>query len=256
MPVMALPKAKDAPIDPQLAQAKADAEADVRAAQHELSDKLGQFTEQHPDVRAAKTKVAQAEVKLRHANEAIKQSIAATAPPVETPPPSNVSAGDRAVLEAQLQKINDQITAYRDKKRRENKGEPAQPEGAGWIVALETDWSRLNREVNEARQQTQLLQEKEFRASLVENAATSTRGEQMVIIDAAFKPTQPQKPGRTQVAAVGMAAALAFGILMALGAALLDDRAYDPVDLERLALGPVLGVVPHEGRALKERARG
>ncbi len=259
MPVTTLPKSRDLPVDPQLAAAKAEAEGDVRQAQHELSDKLSQFTEQHPDVRAAKAKVQSAEVKLRRANEAITQALAANPGPAEPAPLPTVSTADRPALEAQLQKINDQITAYRDKKRRDNKGDSAQPEGAGFIVALETDWSKLNREVNEARQQTQALQEREFRASLVENAATSTRGEQMVIIDPAFKPTQPQKPGRTVVAALGMAAALFLGLLVALGAALLDDRAYEAVDLERLALGPVLGVVPGTSRRAKEqeeRARG
>jgi capsular polysaccharide biosynthesis protein len=74
----------------------------------------------------------------------------------------------------------------------------------------------------------------------------------MVVIDPAFVPTHAAKPGRTTLVGAGMAIAALLAILLALGLAMLDDRLYDRVDVERLALLPLLSVVPK----LNEKSEG
>jgi len=49
---------------------------------------------------------------------------------------------------------------------------------ASSVVALETDWVRLNREVVDVRERFQSLQDKEFKASMVESAAATGSGRQ------------------------------------------------------------------------------
>ena len=49
----------------------------------------------------------------------------------------------------------------------------------------------------------QSLQDKEFKASMVENAAATGRTAQMVVIDPAFVPTHAAPPGRTQIVVGG-----------------------------------------------------
>jgi capsular polysaccharide biosynthesis protein len=67
---------------------------------------------------------------------------------------------------------------------------------------------------------------------------------QMMVLDPAYLPTHPAPPGRATLLGVGALVSVVLGLLLALLSALLDDRIYDRVDLERLELLPVLGVVP------------
>jgi len=114
-------------------------------------------------------------------------------------------------------------------------------------VALETDWVRLNREVVDARDRFQSLQDKEFKASMVESAAATGRTAQMVVVDPAFVPKHAAPPGRTTLMAAGLAATMVLSALFALGLAILDDRIYDRDDVEQLGMLPLLGVVPRPG---------
>jgi len=115
------------------------------------------------------------------------------------------------------------------------------------VVALETDWVRLNREVVDARDRFQSLQDKEFKASMVESAAATGRTAQMVVVDPAFVPKHAAPPGRTTIMAAGLAATMVLSALFALGLAIVDDRIYDRDDIERLGMLPLIGVVPREG---------
>lgn len=241
---------REVDIDPSLAQAKTDAEGDLRQAQKDLAEKQSEFTEEHPDVRAARVRVKLAQEKLRRANEAINISIGAQQKQAAAQDEDNGSI-DRGALENQLRKINDEIAEY---KRRRANAAPAQPTTAvaSTVVQLETDWTRLNREVADARERFQSLQDKEFKASMVESAAATGNTAQMVVIDPAFVPTHAAKPGRTTLVGAGMAIAAVLAILLALGLALVDDRLYDRVDVERLALLPLLSVVPrNDGKSKK-----
>ena len=233
-------KKEDPTVDPKLAAEKQAAEADVQAAQKDLADKLAEFTEQHPDVRAAKTRLKTAQERLKRASDAAAASSSA---PKHDEAAEEEGIIDRATLENELRKLNDEIAAHKRKKQSES--EPNQAGGeAAKVVALETDWTRLNREVTEARERNQQVQTKQFNASMAESAAASGHNAQMVIVDPAYKPTHPAKPSRSLIAAVGAAASLVLGVVLALGLALLDDRLYDRIDVERLQVIPLLGVVP------------
>src|SRR6185369_4323302 len=94
--------------------------------------------------------------------------------------------------------------------------------GTNSIVALETEWARLNREVADARERNQQLESRQFKASIMESAVTAGRNSQMIIVDPAYKPTHPNK-GRTQVVLAGGAVAFALGILLAVLLMLFDD---------------------------------
>lgn len=234
--------------DPQLVAAKQEAESDLKQAQKDLADKQGEFTENHPDVRAARARVKAAQDKLKRASDAVAFSVNA-AQQKTSAKEEDEGYIDRGALENQLKRINDEISEY---KRR--KGEQAAPTTvvASSVVALETDWVRLNREVVDVRERFQSLQDKEFKASMVESAAATGHTAQMVVIDPAFVPTHAAPPGRSTLMAVGLAATLALSMLLALGLALVDDRIYDRDDIERLGMLPLIGVVPRPGKGDKK----
>jgi uncharacterized protein involved in exopolysaccharide biosynthesis len=238
--------------DPQLVAAKQDAETDLKQAQKDLADKQGEFTEEHPDVRAARARVKQAQAKLKRASDAVAASLS-VAQQKTVAKEEDEGYIDRGALENQLKRINDEIAEY---KRRKAGAAAPTTTVASSVVALETDWTRLNREVADARDRFGSLQDKEFKASMVENAAATGRTAQMLVIDAAFVPKHAAPPGRTQIMAAGLAATMVLAVLLALGLALVDDRIYDRDDIERLGMLPLLGVVPRPGKHDDEVKRG
>jgi len=239
-------KKHDDVADPKLSAEKLAAETEVAMTQKELNDKLNQFTEQHPDVRAAKSKLKNAQDRLRRAETAL-------APVAATPDVEAEGVIDRAALDNELRRINDEIAARKKRKREEPSAAPA-TSSAAWIVALETDWTRLNREVAESREKQQQLQDKQFKASMLESAVAAGRNTQMTVVDLAYKPTHPAKPGRVTIVAIGCLLALLLALGLTLGLVLVDDRIYDRTDLEALSTAGIrlLGVVPRASR----RGRG
>jgi len=144
--------------DAKLTAARSQAENDVLSAQRDLTEKLAQFTEQHPDVRAAKTRLQAAELKLSRVEEAAFKAAGL--------PNQPVPAADRAGLEAELTKIRTEIELYKSKRKSAVAQESPAPAGnAGYIVALETEWSRLSREVSEARERQKQVEDNNFAPS-------------------------------------------------------------------------------------------
>jgi capsular polysaccharide biosynthesis protein len=78
----------------------------------------------------------------------------------------------------------------------------------------------------------------------------------MVVVDPAYLPTHPAKGSRSTIAAVSLAASLLFGLLLAVGCALLDDRLYDAVDVESLGRLPLLVTVPRAGKSSRRSQHG
>jgi protein tyrosine kinase modulator len=228
-------------VDPALVAAKQAAESELASAQRDLADKQGRFTEQHPDVLAAKSRVKQAEARVQQAVSNLRSGT------TEGPRAAPV---DENTIKDQLRSVESAMAAHRLKKNATKEDERAGGSGgdvSNFIVALETEWNKVNREAYEARERYNQIQDKLFKASILAGVEASGRASQMVIIDPAFKPVRPTKFGKTRVAASVVAAALALGLIVALVLALLDDRLYNERDLRSLGLGPVVHVIPPAG---------
>jgi len=239
-------KPQEAQADPSLAAAKQAADAEAAQAQKELTEKLSEFTEEHPDVRAAKAKLKLAQDKQKRVTDSYNTSLA-VARQREAAKEEDEGYIDRGALENQLKRINEEIVEY--KRRRANAIETSSRQIANTVVALETEWTRLNRDAANVRERLQSLEDESLKASMVEVATPATSsGTQMIVIDPAFLPTHAAKPGRTVIGLAGGAVALVLALALALGLAIVDDRLYDRVDIERLGLLPLLGVVPGESK--------
>jgi hypothetical protein len=163
------------------------------------------------------------------------------APDDDGPPPP---VEDRAALQARLTRIQTEIQRRKQASPGAQAPAPQKTNVAQEIVELETDWSRLNREVADARERAKQLQDKQFVASMAATSEAEGRSAQMVIVDPAYKPTHPAGPGRLKLMAMGLLAALGLGMALSFGLALIDDRLYDRYDVERLDVAPVLVIVP------------
>jgi hypothetical protein len=240
-------RAPEAQADPALVATKQAADAELAKAQKDLTDKQSQFTEEHPDVRAAGVRVKQAQDKVKRAGEAVAASLAASVAAAQQKSAAKEEDEgyiDRGALENQLKRINEEIADY---KRRKAENSAPTTVVASSVVALEADWTRLNRELVEARAHVQSLREQERQAALVQSVAATGRTAQMAVIDPPYLPTHEAGISHVQIMTAGIAGSLLLALLLALGLALLDERIYDRTDVERLGM-PLLSVVPRPGK--------
>jgi uncharacterized protein involved in exopolysaccharide biosynthesis len=103
-------------------------------------------------------------------------------------------------------------------------GSPNAAERTQNLVDLETQWLQLTRAVTEARQRQDQIEAQFFRANMQAGSEAVGHGVQVTVIDPAFLPERPLPPGRTTIALIFAAGALALGLLGALLLAAFDDR--------------------------------
>lgn len=213
------------------------ARRDVDEAQRELQEKLAQFTDKHPDVVAARNRLASAQQALRRLEAGLPAvSEEAAAPPLPV---------DRAALQRELTKVEREIAAYRS--RQGSSAGAAKSQVADDVVNLETEWARVERVVEEARERVSSLESRVFTADITASSEFAEAA-QLSVIDDAYLPHQPAgKPRKMLVIAGGLLFA-GLGIALALGLALVDDRIYRRYDLQRIGVAPVLVVVPGDRR--------
>lgn len=249
------PAAAAAPaVDPVLVAARNQARAELAAARKSLAEKSINLTEQHPDVRAAGARVAAAEASLAQA----EASIAAAQPDEPAPAPSPVaatgadpyeepSAAPVAALPAPV--AGGALTAEKPKAkpRLTEDGEPI-------AVEIEGEWSRLNREVGEAKARRGQLEGRLFQAEISANSEVSGYGSQMVLLEPASQAGAPSGPDPKLLRLAGMAVAVIVGVVLAaVRGILFDDRLFDASEVESLGLVPLLGSVPKAKTEKKKR---
>ncbi len=231
-------------LDPSIAAAQARAEADLHAAEADLADKQGRYTNEHPDVKAAVAHVQQAEAAVRQARAAATASLAAAAaarsqapPPVEEAPGNSAQV---ASLRRALGAIRSQIASVRA--RALPKVEVKRDEKT--IVSVDTEFTQLSRSVAEARDRQQQMESKQFQAQLMATLVAGNQAGGLVITDPPFKPLRPVSGGRTKVAVAGAVGSALLGLLAAIVAGLFDRRVYDAHDLLKAVHADIVVVVP------------
>jgi uncharacterized protein involved in exopolysaccharide biosynthesis len=236
--------------DPKLQALKRQAESELANARGRLRGLKARFTDAHPDVAAARSRVKLAQSRLARVNTRAK---AAT---------KIVKLGGDAIaaLKNRLSEIQTQITTYRRRavSKKPDEKKPAKPDKASGgavskIVAMETLWTRLNREVRESRERYLRIENRLFRASL---GLTVRKQSHLRVIDPAYVPKRPAGGGRSKMVILGGAVSVFFAMALVLGLALIDERVYNRKDAERLRLAEVLVVVPRRKPTLVDRVLG
>ena len=212
---------------------------DVQEATETLNQRRLRLTEKHPDVQAAQAELAKAQAELARARSAAR--------PIRTSPesPSVEPADVREKLQDQLRRVQSAIAV----EVRANQGAPGAPpdaaEGtADEVVAVETKWVDLNRQVTTIQQRFEEVERRLFTASTLASVEKSGGGGQIDVIDPPYEPSIPTSRGAMRTRGLVFAALFGLGCFLSLVLALFDDRVYDEDDLKGLKLGPVAHWVP------------
>jgi uncharacterized protein involved in exopolysaccharide biosynthesis len=223
----------------QLTAARDEAAARVGRAQQELQEKLAGYTDQHPDVVAARSELAIAQRALDTANGRLERARAEAqlAAPPPTASPTKAKARSTASVRAASAAAN----------------VPKAVEPPANEAELRLEFERRLRAVRDARELYAQRRETLEKANLELSAAQAAANESMAILDPANLPTKPFKGGRSKIALGGGVLSLVLAIAYALASVLFDDRVRDASDLRQLGLRPPLGVVPRISSAPRGR---
>jgi uncharacterized protein involved in exopolysaccharide biosynthesis len=236
-----LPSAGASPSEQAATLGRSQAEAALTQARRDLADKRAMYTDEHPDVKSAQRRVVDAEADVRRAiaatSAAVRPAAGGAAAPDEDPNGTSRVASLRRALSA----VRMQIGTIRS--RSAPKPVPA-PKTSQGVVAVDTEWTRLFREVSEARERQSQLESRQFQAGLVATLASSGEAGRLVVIDPAFKPTRPVAGRRATTALLGGAASLILAMLVMLAMAFLDERLYSVADVQRVIGDQFVILVP------------
>ena len=219
----------------QLQAARTRVEAELVAARGVLAERNARYTEQHPDVQAARINVQNAEQRLKALTVAEVSAQAAPMPIAQATPrdalPAPVRRASAAPPEGKASE-----PAKRDPNR---------------LISLETEWSRLTRDVAESRERHKQMETAFFKADITANSESGGNALRIAVIDPAYLPANPVPPGKLTLIAMFLVLSLIVGIGLSAGLAAIDDRFYDGRDVLRLA--PVLAEIPRAESSRRKR---
>ena len=241
--------------DPALVAAKNAADAEAAAAERDFAQKSEKLTDNHPDVKMAKSRLAAAQGKAREAACALAAGTPAPVSPFAAAPkvqddPYDTKNDEKKLLQSELAKNERELQM----RKRGLKPDTTAQSAANQIIELETEWKQLNREREKARAREGDIGARLFRAQA--NAASELGGynSQVMVLDPAYRPVEPNTMPKWKFIAIGVLASIIVGLAAAAGwGMMLDDRVFVSGDLAGFA--PVLASVPKAPPAKKGKRR-
>jgi uncharacterized protein involved in exopolysaccharide biosynthesis len=202
-----------------IAQSRRPGQGNVlAAAEAALAAAQAQYSDTHPDVIAAKERVAQLRRLTQNSDDgsAIQEQIAA----------------NNAAIR--------QLMAQRDATLARANAAMA---GQARAPAIMEQAMQLENRASTLRTQYQTVSENLLKAQNSSRMASEQRAERLSLVEPANLPDHPFSPNRLMLIGAGAAGGLMLGLLLALGLEFINRPVRSPRQLEQLGL-PVIGIVP------------
>jgi uncharacterized protein involved in exopolysaccharide biosynthesis len=190
----------------------------LAAAEAQLASLQAQYSDTHPDVIAAKEKVAQLRRTQQNSDDSstIQQQIAAN--------------------NAAIHQLMDQRDATLARANSAMAGQARAP-------AIEEQAMQLENRATTLRNQYQEISGNLLKAQNSARMASEQRAERLSLVEPANLPDRPYSPNRLLLILGGAGAGLILGLLVALGLEFMTKPIRSPRQIDRLGL-PMMGVVP------------
>jgi hypothetical protein len=223
-------------------EARDQAERDLAAAKADLAAKKAKYTDDFPDVKVAKDKVASAQRDLADKDAALRAVDGKAGRATVQAPPD---------LQRKLDTVNQRIAQRIAELQKKPGGAALAQQGALGGVAEAAEYERLGRNLRLSRETYGERKTDLDKARLSSSVASAAAGDTLNVLDPAYLPVTPSKGDPLKTSALGVVAALAFAIFSAFARVMMNDTVIDEGDVEALKLVPVLGVLPKISRTSK-----
>jgi uncharacterized protein involved in exopolysaccharide biosynthesis len=194
----------------------------VVQAEAALAAARASYSETHPDVVLARQRLAEA-------RELAKQNVAKL--PMEG-------------IDQQIANNNAQIAALNAAKQRAQSQIGSQLSAQARAPLVQQQIAELDQQLSVLNTQYAAVQDQLLAAKTGVRADDEQLNERLSVVDPPVVPDSPLRPNRLLIAAIGIAAGLAIGIVLALAVELLLRPIRDPKTLQAITGAPPLSVVP------------
>jgi len=190
----------------------------LAVAEAQLAAAQAQYSDTHPDVVAAKERVAQ----LRRMSQ---------------------NSGDSNAIQEQIAANNAAIHQLMSQRDATLARANAAVAGQARAPAIMEQAMQLESRATALRNQYQAVSENLLKAQNSARMASEQRAERLSLVEPANLPDRPFSPNRLMLIGAGSAGGLMLGFLLALGLEFINRPVRSPRQLEQLGL-PVIGIVP------------
>jgi capsular polysaccharide biosynthesis protein len=230
----------DKNLEKQLQSEKQMADQELAAARRVLDDKqraLATLREKYqdtwPEVKAAliEAQAAQAQVNQKQAasdeiaRKVLLGATPAAATPKESDDPYVAAEKGRVIAPLAVAKVDAGAAASDDD-----------------VVAAETEWARITRDIAEQRKRLDAVRTDAFNAKLKRLRIEAGYADKFEVVNPAYVPTEPKQPAPMLVAGGVATFGWFLGACVAVALSVFDNRMFTRADLGRLV--EVLAVVP------------
>lgn len=198
-----------------------------------LDDLLRRFTDDHPDVMAARRNIAQIEKQRKEEAEAAKAGARGMAP---TNPVFQQLRVQLAQSEAQVASLRSQLGVQQGRLDQVRAQASKMPQ-------VEAELAQLNRDYDVIRRNYQQLVERREAASLGIKLDDSAQLADFRIIEPAMVAPKPVFPSKTILALAAVVASIVAGIAAAFAMSLFFPAVFDEKQLQAVSKRPVIGSV-------------
>lgn len=236
---------------PGMVPVQTDTESRLDAQKRQLDDLLRRYTDQHPDVVAARRTIVQLEAQRKAELDARKAS--GGKGPAPTSPVFQRIRVSLADAEAKVASLRGQLSAQM--------GQLDQARAmAGRMPEVEAELAQLNRDYDVVRKNYEQLVSRRESASLGEKIDLTTKVAEFRVVEPPRVSPTPAKPSRILVAQLGVLAAIAAGFGAAFALTQVFPTVQDTRQLREIGGRPVLGsaslvVSPEQAGAVRRSNR-
>lgn len=219
---------------PGMVAAQSDTDMRLEAQRRQLDDLLRRYTDQHPDVVAARRTIAQLEQQRRSEQDARKGN--GIKGPAPTSPVFQRIRVALAEAEAKVASLQGQLGAQQaqlDQARAM----------AGKMPQVEAEFAQLNRDYDVVRKNFEQLVTRRESASLGEKIDRTTKVADFRVVEPPRVSPTPAKPSQMMAATLGVLAAIAAGLGAAFAMTQIIPTVQDARQLREVVGRPVLGSV-------------
>lgn len=246
---LASAKALYSPTHPDIARLEreiAGLEAQGEAAVDD-NDLLRQLDQARADLGAAREKYSPDHPDVKNLERTVASLEAELAKPKVAPKPVKVESPDNPAyiqIQAQLASITNGEASQEAKIDTLRKEIADYQKKIAMTPVVERDYRELARDYENAQTRYQEVRSKQSEAQIAQNLETNRKGEKFTLIEPPLPPEEPVSPNRLAVFIIGLilSAALAAGAAALREA--LDTSVRGRGDLESLASGPPLALIP------------